>query len=530
MSTSSKNSSFSINDLVPDIRAGVLVSLLALPLSLGIALASGFPAVAGLLTAIAAGLIASWFKGAPLTIKGPAAGLIAIILGSVTDLGGGDIAMGYKKTLAVGVIAAVFQIVIALFRGASLGTLVPKSVVHGMLAAIGVIVISKQIHVLMGVPAQAKGPIGLLLEIPHSIMNVNPMIVGLGLVALLVVLGQKFWAKGPLRHIPPPLLALAIVIPLGIILGLHDDHGYDMFDHHFLSGHKFDVQVPHSILNAIVFPDFSALSEPTAWKYVIMLALVGSIESTLTVIAVDKLSKTKTPANVNRDLLSIGVANLAVAMVGGLPMISEVARSRANLDNGVKSHWSNFIHGLCLLLAVTFAADILELIPLSALAALLLLVGARLASWKHIQEAAHVGWDQALYFTTTLLVTLATDLLMGVFAGIIVKIIVHRVQGIPFGVLFGMNISEPLQKDGAGVRLKMKGALVFFKIPKIEKALAEAAKGNSKVVVDLTSVSLVDHTTMERLEDLAHEHDIELTGLKDLRGFSTHSLATRLIH
>ena len=521
------------DSLAGDIRAGVLVSLLALPLSLGIALASGFPAVAGILTAIVAGLIASWFKGAPLTIKGPAAGLIAIIIASVNDLGAGDPILGYKRTLAVGVVAAGLQVIIAVAGGASLGTLVPKSVVHGMLAAIGVIIVSKQIHVFLGVTSQAKGALPLLADIPHSLGVLNPMILTLGVVTLLIVLSQGIWARGPFKWVPGPLLALAVVIPLGIYLGLHDDHGYDIFDHHYLSGHQFDVQVSHSLVSALTFPDFAGLLDPRAWKYVIMLALIGSIESTLTVLAVDKLSKTKKKADVNRDLLSIGVANLASSLVGGLPMISEVVRSRANLDSGAKSHWSNATMGFCLLIAVTLGHDLLELIPLSALAALLLITGARLASWKNVQEALHVGRDQALYFSTTLIVTLATDLLLGVFAGIAVKIVVHRLQGVSFSSLFGMSVVKdaPSADSQNTETIQLQGSLVFFKIPRIEKQIMRSLSSGRRVVLDLRQVELIDHTTMERLHELTQEHPkLSILGDEKLHGLSEHELATRLVH
>ncbi|MBX9768964.1 MAG: hypothetical protein K2X47_16945 [Bdellovibrionales bacterium] len=527
------NEPSSFSSLVPDFRAGLLVSLLALPLSLGIALAGGFPAVAGLLTAITAGLIASWFKGAPLTIKGPAAGLIAIVLGSVTELGQGDMLLGYKRTLAVGVAASVLQIVIALFRGATLGTLVPKSVVHGMLAAIGVIILSKQIHVFLGVPAIAKEPVGLLMEVPHSISLMNPMIAILGLIVLVVVLSQKYWGRGFMKLIPAPLLALAIIVPLGVYLNLHDDHGYDLFDHHYASGHKFDVQVPHSLLNALNFPDFSALSDVHAWKWVLMLAIIGSIESTLTVLAIDKIAKVKKRADVNRDLLSIGVANLIASFVGGLPMISEVVRSRANLDAGAKSHWSNATMGLCLLLMVTLGYSVLELIPLSALAALLLITGARLASWKHLQEASHIGWDQALYFLTTLIVTLMTDLLLGVIAGIGMKILVHLIQGIKLPELFSFDIaslSQVNENGGLVPSVKLKGALVFFKVPKVEAAIMNALKDYPSFKIDIRDVKLIDHTTMDRLHEIVEEYpQLQIVGEENTNPLSSHKLATRRV-
>ncbi len=273
-----------------DITAGFLVFLIALPLCLGIAGASGVPPVAGILTAIVGGLLTKFMGGSRLTIKGPAAGLIVIVLGAVTDLGGNDLVAGYHRMLAVGVVAGVIQIVLALVRFGALAEAMPASVVRGMLAAIGVIIMSKQAHVLLGVKPEGKEPVHLIQELPHSFAHLNPYVTLVGVVALVIMFGMPFikamWAKS----IPSQLVVLAVTVPLAMLLGFNDKHDYLFSSASYnLDPAKFLVKLPLNILSAITFPDFSQILSATSLKYIIMFSIVGSIESLLTVSAVDEV-------------------------------------------------------------------------------------------------------------------------------------------------------------------------------------------------------------------------------------------------
>ena len=513
---------------IEDLKSGFLVSLIALPLCLGIALASGFPPISGVLTAIVGGVLVSHLGSARLTIKGPAAGLIVIVIGAVSELGAGDPVTGYKRALAVGVVAAVIQIAFALFRIATAGVAISPSVVHGMLAAIGVIIISKQSHVLLGVVPTAKEPLKLLAEIPNSLIHMNPDVALIGAVALLILFGMPYlpfrWAK----KVPAPLFVLAVAVPLGIYFDLGHDHVYRFWGDNFQVGPKSLVTLPGSILDAIAFPDFSQITSVVSIKYIFMYALVGTIESTLTVLAVDSIDPERKPSDLNRDLFALGIGNLICGMIGGLPMISEVVRSKANVDSGARSRWSNFFHGSFLLAAVALAPTLLHHIPLAALAAMLVFTGTRLASPREFNHAFKIGFDQLLLFTTTLVVTLATDLLIGVGTGLTLKILLHWFRGASPATLLGTKVERT--ESGEELRLTLRGAAAFPSLLKVRSELATLGAGVNRVVIDLKQVRLVDHTFLSRIDAMATEIEptlLVIEGLDTMRSSSAHPHASR---
>lgn len=513
---------------VQDLKSGFLVSLIALPLCLGIALASGFPPIGGVITAIVGGVLVSHLGMSRLTIKGPAAGLIVIAIGAVTELGQGDMLAGYQRALAVGVVAALIQIAFSFFRIATLGIAMSPSVVHGMLAAIGVIIISKQSHVLLGAVPTAKEPLELLAEIPRSVLNANPEVALIGLLSLVLLFGLPLLPWRWLKKVPAQLVVLAVAVPLGLLFDVQHDHDYAFMGkvHHL--GPSALVTLPGSLLDAITFPDFSQILSATSIKYVVMFALVGTIESTLTVIAVDSLDPERRSSDLNRDLFALGVGNLVASLLGGLPMISEVVRSKANIDAGARTRWSNFFHGGCLLVSVALFPAVLHHIPLAALAAMLVYTGTRLASPNEFVRALHVGADQLLFFSTTLVVTLATDLLVGVGAGLALKIGLHWVRGVPPWELIRATVhrSETSQE----LRLRLAGAAGFPSLLKVREQLAGVGGGVERVVIDLSDVRLVDHTFLRGIDSLATEIGagrLVIEGLERLRPASPHPHAAR---
>ena len=509
-----------------DLLAGFLVFLLALPLSLGIAMASGFPPIAGVLTAIIGGVVVTWLGSAPLTIKGPAAGLLVITVGAVTELGGDDPVLGYRRALAVGVLAAGVQVVMALAKAGKLGDFFPSNVVHGMLAAIGVIIVSKQIHITMGVHPHGKEPLELLTEIPHSVANANPEVFLIGGLALLILFVMPL-LPGRLKKIPAPLVVLALAIPLELYFHFGTEHEYEFAGKLYRVGPTFLVQLPGNILDAVTLPDFSQVFSGTSLKYVVMYALVGSVESLLSVKAVDQLDPAKRESDLNRDLLATGIGNLICAMIGGLPMISEIVRSSANINAGAKSRMANFFHGAFLLLFVVALPFVLTQIPLAALAGMLVYTGLRLASPREFKHMYEIGRDQLIIFLTTFGVTLATDLLIGVGVGILVKLGMHLLNGAPARNLFKAEV-EVEDIDGETRRLKVRGAAVFSNFLGLKKYLEAAREEGKKLILDLSDARLVDHTVLEKLHYLINEgRPIELQGLDRHRQLSDHSLATR---
>lgn len=516
------------NDLV----AGFLVFLIALPLCLGIAMASGFPPVAGILTAVVGGVVSTWMGSARLTIKGPAAGLIVIALGAVTELGGTE-GGGYRRALACIVVAAVLQIGLALARAGKLGDFFPSSVVHGMLAAIGIIIFSKQIHVLLGVSPAAKEPLHLLAEIPHSVAAMNPEIALIGAISLALLFGWPFVAKrfDWAKRVPAPLLVLAGAMPLAYFFDLEHEHTYSfaITHHDYTIGPKFLVNLPGNLLKAVAFPDFSQITSAVSIKYVVMFTLVGSIESLLSAKAVDSLDPEKRRSDLDRDLLATGVGNLVAGAIGGLPMISEIVRSSANIGYGARTRLANFFHGLFLLLFVAFAPGLIHRIPLAALAAMLTFTGIRLASPKEFVHTFRIGKEQLLILSTTTLVTIATDLLVGVAAGIAMKMVIHLVNGTPVGSLFRPEIDE--QVVGDRVTLHVKHAAVFSNYLTIKRRIEQHV--SAKVIeVDLSKARLVDHTVMTNLQDLrslleSQGRSLTVSGLDAHSQLSAHPLSAR---
>jgi MFS superfamily sulfate permease-like transporter len=530
------SSGFDVNELSlrswkQDLTSGFLVFLIALPLCLGIAMASGFPPISGILTAIVGGVLGTVLGSARLTIKGPAAGLIVIALGAVTELADpSDPTLGYKRALAVGVVAGLLQIGLALVRSGALGDAFPPSAVHGMLAAIGVIIISKQAHTAMGVKPLAKEPLGLLAEIPHSVANMNPEIFAIGAVSLLILFGMPrlpfTWAK----KIPAPMVVVTVAILLEHLFDLEHDHTYSWHGHNYPVGPTYLVTLPGQLLNAIALPDFGVVFSGPSLKYIVMFTLVGSLESLLSAKAVDQLDPAHRHSDLNRDLLATGIANTLASSIGGLPMISEIVRSSANINSGAQSRMSNFFHGVFLLLFVLLLPGLLHQIPLAALGAMLIYTGLRLASPAEFVKTFRIGADQLAVFTTTLLVTLATDLLIGVMSGVVLEVIIHLGRGAHPASMFKTH-AEAIDTEGQPV-LKVTNSALFTNYIGLKKRIESLSKNVDALVLDLADTQLVDHTVLEKLGHLVLEWErvgkrLTIVGLEGHKTASAHSAAAR---
>jgi MFS superfamily sulfate permease-like transporter len=315
--------------------------------------------------------------------------------------------------------------------------------------------------------------------------------------------------------------------------------------HHYTVNNKSLVNVPSTLASAITFPDFSVFTRPelmskvlglrlplAAIKWVVMFSLIGSLESLLSAKAIDILDPLRRKTDLNRDLLAIGVANLASAMIGGLPMISEIVRSRANIDNGAQSKFANLFHGLFLLVAVAFGASLIRMIPLAALAAMLVYTGFRLAHPREFLHVYRIGREQLVVFAGTILAVLATDLLIGIFIGIGIKLLIQFINGVPLrSILFP---AEVRQLDERTWLICPRHAAVFFNwIPIRSKIERYGLAKNMNVIVDLSNTQMVDHTVMERLHEMEREFTAQgialaIVGLEDHITLSAHPAAARL--
>lgn len=513
-----------------DILSGLLVFLIALPLCLGISLACGYPPIAGIFTAIIGSILTTFISNSELTIKGPAAGLIVIAIGCIEDFGGNGMiggwtevdASAYKAALAVGVAAAVMQIIFGIFRAGILGEFFPISAVHGMLAAIGVIIFIKQFPVALGVTGASGEPLEMLREFPHYVMAANPAIAAIGIVSLLIMFLWPSVGKriSMLKRIPAPMVVLLVAIPMGMGFDLLHEHAYSLANHEYQLGEQYLVKMPDRVFGMfedITFPDFSALQQFKAWKWAMMFFIIGSLESLLSAKAIDLLDPWKRKTNMDRDVVAVGVANLCAAGVGGLPMISEIVRSKANIDNGARTRFADFWHGVFLLSCVALIPTVLHRIPLAALAAMLVYTGYRLAHPAEFVHVWRIGKEQLAIFVTTLFMVLATDLLIGVAAGIVLKMIIHVSNGVPLASLFKPYL-EVEQVDEQTSRIIARQSAVFSNWIPFKRQIEDIGLVQKRnLIVDLSDTKLVDHSVMEKLEEL--ERDFEQEGLSfEVRG------------
>jgi MFS superfamily sulfate permease-like transporter len=515
--------------LSKDILSGFLVFLIALPLCLAISKASGCPPIAGIFTAIMGGLLTPFLSNSELTIKGPAAGMIPIVAGTVAAftpaLTGGmteqeAMMTGYQCMLAVGVVAGVIQILFGALRLGKYAEFFPVAAVHGMLAAIGVIIMSKQVHVmLLGKSIKAHHAHGeafeLLGRIPESIrgMNTSAAIIGLGVLAILFI--RPFIKIKLVQVIPGPVWAMLYAIPMSFYLKL---------DAQYL------LNLDADMTKGIHQPDFSRVFTSTGIGWIVMFALIGSLESLLSAKAVDLLDPWQRRANLSRDLLATGLANTLVAFIGGLPMISEIVRSKANIQNGAHTRWSNFWHGTFLLVMVASIPLYLNKIPLPALAGLLLYIGWNLATMD-IKNMWEIGKGQLMVFLTTLVVTLATDLLIGVGAGIVLKIILYLTAA-KVGITNLFRAKHRLEQNGDMPVLKVEQAVIFSNWLGLRGRLLTLSE-HKKVTVDLSGTSIVDHSVIKKLQEMAEDWKLEnrellVTGLDMHKAVSSHPEAARV--
>lgn len=503
-----------------DAISGFIVFLLALPLSLGIAKASEFPPLMGLITAIIGGLVVSFFAGSKLTIKGPAAGLIVIVVGAVSEFGGGE--TGWHLALGAMFAAGLIQILFGVFKLGKLVDFFPLSAVHGMLAAIGLIIICKQIPVLLNVdPSFAKGksPFGLMATIPTFFSHSDPRASLIGGVSLFVMMTWNKIRVSYLKVIPAPLVVLLIAIPAQLYFDFKNtEPAYAL------------VHLGNLIDNIKINVDFSGIQQTGIFiKYVVMFALVGSLESLLTVKALDLMDPFKRKANANKDLIAIGIGNTLAAVLGGLPMISEVARSSANVNNGAKTRWANFFHGFFLLAFVLLASGLIELIPNAALAAMLISVGMKLAHPKVFSKVLKIGKEQLVIFLTTIYFTLYEDLLVGIAAGVVLKIIIHLFNGASFSSLFSSRASVSFNDND--YLIEVEESALFSNFLGLKSRL-EAIPAQMNLTVDFSKTKLVDHSVLESLHQFESAYtsaggSFKMIGFENHIAFSDHKLASR---
>jgi len=473
------------NQMIDDLRAGISVALVALPLSIGIAIASGAPASSGIIAAIIGGIIGSWLGSGNININGPAAGLIVIILDVILDLGGGDNVKGFKFALAAFILAGAFQILFGFFKLGKRGLFVPVAIIRGMLAAIAVIIVGKQVHLLFGHAPHSKSPLMIYAELPNAVANMNIDIFIVGSVSLIFYFA---WVKLPwkwTKYFSPKLITIIFGSFCAAYLQLEQ---------------SALLSVPSNIQDWIIFPDFSILKTYEGIKASVTIALVASMESVLSATEIDKLDEQHRTTDTDRDLISKGACNMLSGAIGGLPIIAEVFRSSANVSFGAKTWRANFFHGFFVLAGCILFPDILKKIPIAALAAIVITAGTKLGRGVSVLNPKKIGLDNMLGFLVTFIVTLATDLLMGISIGVIALFIVKVSLGLDLRNAFKASYTK--RSSTSETIFIFTSALAFTNFLSVRNDINEQLIHGKNVVLDFTDCNYVDHAVLDEINDL----------------------------
>ena len=480
-----------------DLPASIVVFLVALPLCLGIALASGAPPLSGIIAGVIGGIVVGMISGSPLGVSGPAAGLAVIVLNGIQSL------PSYEAFLLAVVLAGGIQILLAGLRAGIIGLYFPSSVIQGMLAAIGIIIILKQIPHAFGYDAIPEGDLhfqqadgeNTFSELPHMLNRVQPLAILISAVSLtLLILWERPWLQKQMwsKWIPGSL----VVVVLGSVLGVLGTWGLpDMEASHF-------VQLPvlqglGQIRSILTPPDWSLWQDSAVWTIALTLAVVASLETLLSVEATDKMDPHGRITPTNRELLAQGVGNILSGAIGGLPITQVIVRSSANIQSGGQTRSSTILHGIFLLVAVLFAASLINLIPLASLSAVLIMVGYKLAKPALFLKMSRSGARQFIPFLVTVLAIVLTDLLVGIGIGLataVVTILLDHYQR-PF-VHFSV---DPTTQT---CRLELSEDVTFLHKAGLRAALA-AVPARGQVIIDAHKTQRMDPDVSAILDDFA---------------------------
>jgi len=501
------------NDLKYDIPAGIVVFLVALPLCLGIALASGAPLFSGIISGIIGGIIVGMLSGSQTSVSGPAAGLAAVVLASITKLGAFDI------LLVAILIAGFLQLAMGIFRAGFIANYVPSNVIKGLLAAIGVLLILKQIPHAIGYDrsgaddfafAQANGE-NTFSAIASAFNVITPGAVVIAALSMLVLL---YWDRTPFKNVkllPAPLFVVVLGVTLNILFNRYVP-ALRIEPSHLVDIPPLDTSNLGAYLQ---LPDLAHLANRDVWIVAATIAIVASLETLLNVEAVDKLDPHKRETPTNRELVAQGCGNIAAGLLGGLPVTSVIVRSSVNIHSGNRTKMSAVLHGLLLLASVLVLSPMLNAIPLAALAAILIMTGYKLAKVSLFTDMYRKGWSQFVPFAITIVAIVATDLLMGVMIGLAASLF----------YLMRSNFRNPYSIEqyrlhiGEVIKMELPNQVSFLNKATIKSTLWEIPNG-SKVMIDATNADFIDHDVLETIQDfrvVAAERDIALNviGLRD---------------
>ena len=524
-----------IENLQGDIIAAISVSLIALPLSLGIALAAGAPAMAGILSAIVGGVVTTLYRGGHVSVNGPAKGVIAVILFGITVMDDGS-GQAFNYVLAAIVVSGAIQAVLGVLKLGRLADIFHSSVIHGLLAAIGIIIFAKQIHVALGTHSESPSIIQNLIDAVLFLPEANPFVVVISFVGLLLSLFHSKISFRVFQFFPAPIWVIALSIPFVYLFNFFEPHTLEFFGNAYSVGPHLLLDIPDNFADSIMHPNFAKINTVEFWTTVISILIITSIESLAIAKAVDKIDPYKRKTDLNKDLTGIGLSTMAAGFVGGLPIIAVIIRSTVNIHNGAKTKWSNLYQGLFLLLLIVVLSPIMKQVPLCAFAILLVYTGFKLASPAVFKQVYNQGPEQLIFFVFTMVLTLYTNLLIGLLGGLLLVMASHMLLAKePIGQFFkliysgGSRVEE--NPDGS-YDLKIKGIANFLGILKVD-TLVKTIPSGVNVNIDLSETRLVGMTYMEYLVDYLRVQkdsggNVVIKGLDTHVSYSTHNRALKI--
>ncbi len=498
-----------------DLTAGLVVFLVALPLCLGVALASNAPLFSGIIAGIVGGLIVGVISGSQTSVAGPAAGLTAVVAAQILNLG------NFESFLLAVVIAGVIQVVLGIARAGFIAEFFPTSVIKGLLAAIGLILILKQIPHLLGHDTDPEGDMAFeqpdhentISEIYHMLGDLDLGAAIVGISSLLFLIGWDRIKR--LKHSPVPAQLLVVLIGVGISYLIR------WYDENLAIGASHLVQVPvaeqwSDLRGFITMPDWSKWREPAIYTAAFTVAIIASLETLLNLEAVDRLDPAKRVSPPNRELVAQGIGNICAGMIGGIPITSVIIRSSVNIMAGSQTKLSTIVHGTLLAVCVVFAPIWLNQIPLACLAAILLHTGFKLASYKLFRQMWKTGLNQFLPFVITVVAIVLTDLLIGIVIGLAVSIafILYSNYRSPVRQVYEKHIAGDL------IRVELASQVSFLNRAALTQALDNVPRGGS-VLIDATSTDYIDPDVLELIRDYqtasapARNVKVSLLGFKE---------------
>ncbi|MBI1182926.1 hypothetical protein GC194_01550 [bacterium] len=511
-----------------DLSAGLSVALVALPLCLGKALASGVPLSSGIVAVVVSGLLFSLFSGSQVAVKGPAAGLIVVTLGAMEYFDTGNIIETFKLVLPIYICAGAVLLLLGIFKMGKLADFFPTSVVRGMLAAIGVIIFAKQLDIgFLGEKSPFKHTLEIISNLGYYISHINPVVTIITVNSLVIMLLLPRLKLRILKILPPPVWVMLLSVPMVFMFNLTQNRELHMLGRSIHLGPDLLINLPENIIADVIFPDFSQIGNPMFWFFVLLVGLVSVIEHLASAKAVESLDPYKRKAGMNRELICSGLATMVSGLVGGLPVIAVIAPSTVNINQGARTVWASFYQGLFVFAFVFFFGRYIEFVPLAALSAILIHTSFKLVSPKVFKDSYLRGGEQFIILLGTMFAILSYGLVSGIALGIGLTLLIHSLKSGMSVKLFFRYLLRPgirVIHENEDIIIKLKGIANFFNILKIKK-LIEAVPGGKHILLEFSSARLVDHTVLE----YAHKHSKEynrLGGNMELVGLDVHTTSS----